>query len=62
MNWVTEYCNRAMLIEKGRIVMEGSPAVVVAEHQARSAKRRAEQLEKGVFAQAKVVPPARGGR
>ena len=26
MNWVTEYCNRAMLIEFGRVVMEGEPA------------------------------------
>ena len=56
MNWVTEYCNRAMLIEKGHIVAEGTPEDVVAQHQERSAKRRAEQLEKGVFAQAKVAP------
>jgi ABC-type polysaccharide/polyol phosphate transport system ATPase subunit len=62
MNWVTEYCNRAMLIEKGHIVLEGSPESVVAEHQERSAQRRAEQLEKGVFAQAKVLPPAKGSR
>ena len=25
MNWVTEYCNRAILIEKGRVVLEGEP-------------------------------------
>lgn len=62
MNWVTEYCNRAMLIEKGNIVAMGSPEDVVREHQERSAKRRAEQIEKGIFASAKVVPPARGGR
>ena len=55
MNWVTEYCNRAMLIEKGHIVAEGTPEDVVNMHQDRSAKRRAEQLEKGVFAQAKVA-------
>ena len=30
MGWVTEYCNRAVLIEKGRVVMEGDPAEVVA--------------------------------
>ena len=29
MNWVIEYCNRAMLIEKGHIVVEGSPEDVV---------------------------------
>ena len=26
MAWVTEYCNRALLIEKGRVIMEGDPA------------------------------------
>lgn len=62
MNWVTEYCNRAMLIEKGHIVAEGTPEQVVAQHQERSAQRRAEQLEQGVFAQAKVQPPVRGRR
>jgi ABC-type polysaccharide/polyol phosphate transport system ATPase subunit len=34
MAWVTEYCNRAVLIEKGRVIMEGDPAEVVAMHQA----------------------------
>ncbi len=62
MNWVTEYCNLALLIEKGHIVAEGTPEQVVAEHQERSAQRRAEQLERGVFAQVKVVPPVRGRR
>ena len=62
MNWVTEYCNRAMLIEKGNIVASGSPEDVVREHQERSARRRAEQVEKGVFAAARVVPPARSSR
>ncbi len=54
MNWVTEYCNRAMLIEKGHIVSEGSPDDVVAEHQERSARRRADQIAAGVFSAAKV--------
>ena len=58
MEWVKDYCNRAMLIEKGHIVVEGSPEDVVAEHQERSARRREEQLAAGVFAQAKP-PPAR---
>ena len=60
MNWVQEYCTRAILIEKGRIVLEGAPNDVVAQHQERSAKRRADQLAAGVFAQAK--PNARRGR
>jgi ABC-type polysaccharide/polyol phosphate transport system ATPase subunit len=53
MNWVTDYCNRAMLIEKGAIVVQGTPAEVVAAHQERSAKRREEQKAAGVFGQAK---------
>jgi len=53
MNWVTEYCNRAMLIEQGAIVLEGSPEEVVALHQERSARRRAEKQAAGVFAEAK---------
>ena len=56
MNWVTEYCNRALLIEKGRVVVEGSPAEVVALHQERSAARAAEQAAAGVFAAAKPQP------
>jgi hypothetical protein len=32
MNWVTEYCNRAILIERGELVMEGEPAAVVELH------------------------------
>jgi len=56
MNWVTEYCNRALLIEKGRIIVEGSPAEVVALHQERSAARAAEQAAAGVFAAAKPQP------
>jgi ABC-type polysaccharide/polyol phosphate transport system ATPase subunit len=44
MQWVTEYCNRAVLIEKGRVVAEGDPADVVAIHQDHSQKAREEQL------------------
>ena len=40
MSWVTEYCNRAILIEKGRIVHEGAPDEVVAIHQEHMAQRR----------------------
>jgi ABC-type polysaccharide/polyol phosphate transport system ATPase subunit len=41
MNWVTEYCNRAILIEKGRVITEGEPAEVVAMHQEHMAADRA---------------------
>ena len=40
MNWVTEFCNRAMLLEKGHVVMEGDPAEVVEAHQERSERER----------------------
>ena len=45
MNWVTEYCNRAMLIELGRIVMEGEPAEVVEVHQQHQEEARARATE-----------------
>ncbi len=32
MEWVTEYCNRAVLLEKGRVILEGAPDEVVALH------------------------------
>jgi len=56
MNWVTEYCNRAMLIEKGEVILEGAPAEVVAMHQERSAKRAADKAAAGVLAGAKPLP------
>jgi ABC-type polysaccharide/polyol phosphate transport system ATPase subunit len=41
MNWVEEYCNRAILIERGEVVVEGAPAEVVALHRERTAEARA---------------------
>ena len=49
MNWVTEYCNRAMLIEHGQIVLMGTPDEVVRLHTERSAARREEKRAQGVF-------------
>ena len=43
MTWVTEYCNRAILLERGHVVAEGEPADVVAIHQEHSARERAEK-------------------
>jgi ABC-type polysaccharide/polyol phosphate transport system ATPase subunit len=43
MTWVTEYCNRAILLEKGQVVTEGEPAEVVRMHVERSAARKAER-------------------
>jgi ABC-2 type transport system ATP-binding protein len=49
MAWVSEYCNKAMLLEKGHIVAVGSPDEVVAIHQEHSARRKAEQVAAGVL-------------
>src|SRR5919112_3434604 len=49
MNWVTEYCNRAILIEKGRIELMGPPDEVVAVHRERMARRKARAIEQGVL-------------
>jgi ABC-type polysaccharide/polyol phosphate transport system ATPase subunit len=59
MNWVVEYCTRAMLIETGHIVAEGTPADVVKLHQERSAERRAAAQAAGVFSAAKPIPSGR---
>jgi ABC-2 type transport system ATP-binding protein len=52
MDWVREYCNRALLLEKGRVILEGPPEVVTALHlerQAQEAERRqAETRAKGL--------------
>jgi ABC-type polysaccharide/polyol phosphate transport system ATPase subunit len=44
MNWVTEYCNRAILIEQGRVVMEGEPAEVVRLHHQHTEEAKAAKL------------------
>ncbi|HSL98205.1 MAG TPA: ABC transporter ATP-binding protein [Candidatus Deferrimicrobiaceae bacterium] len=41
MDWVREYCNRAILLEKGRLVMEGQPSDVVTTHLERAAQAAA---------------------
>ena len=43
MNWVTEFCNRAILLEKGRIIAEGDPEEVVAIHREHSERTKAER-------------------
>jgi ABC-2 type transport system ATP-binding protein len=52
MDWVREYCNRALLLEKGRVILEGPPEVVTGLHlerQAQEAERRqAETRAKGL--------------
>jgi ABC-2 type transport system ATP-binding protein len=60
MAWVTEYCNRAILLEKGRIIAEGDPGEVVEMHQEHSARRKAEKEAAGVLTLRDR--PARGRR
>jgi ABC-type polysaccharide/polyol phosphate transport system ATPase subunit len=43
MAWVEEYCNRAILLEKGRVIIEGAPLEVVRAHVERSRARKAER-------------------
>jgi homopolymeric O-antigen transport system ATP-binding protein len=43
MNWVTEFCNRAILLEQGHIVAEGDPAEIVAIHREHSERVKAEK-------------------
>ncbi|HEY3334328.1 MAG TPA: ABC transporter ATP-binding protein [Candidatus Limnocylindrales bacterium] len=49
MQWVKEYCNRAILLEHGRVFMMGTPEEVVQVHTERMAIRRAEAQERGVL-------------
>jgi ABC-2 type transport system ATP-binding protein len=49
MTWVTEFCTRAILIEDGRVTLDGNPDEVVQTHREHSAERRAarrEQIER----------------
>jgi ABC-type polysaccharide/polyol phosphate transport system ATPase subunit len=48
MGWVKEYCNRAILIESGKVAIEGEPDEVVAMHQQHTREtkeRRAREAE-----------------
>jgi ABC-type polysaccharide/polyol phosphate transport system ATPase subunit len=43
LHWAEEFCNRAMLLEKGKVIAEGNPAEVVALHRERSDRARIER-------------------
>ena len=43
MAWVTEFCNRAMLLDHGHVIMEGPPEDVVKLHEERSEQARIER-------------------
>jgi ABC-type polysaccharide/polyol phosphate transport system ATPase subunit len=55
MSWVQEYCNRAVLLERGRVVVEDTPAKVVEVHLERTAAAKAEKEE---AARAAGIDPA----
>jgi ABC-2 type transport system ATP-binding protein len=60
MDWVREYCNRALLLERGQVISEGNPDEVVELHLQRTAEETARRQEaarlKGLDP---VVGPAR---
>jgi len=43
MNWVEEYCNRAILLEHGGVIIEGTPKEVVQTHLERTAQAKADR-------------------
>ena len=45
MEWVREYCNRALLLEKGQVITEGKPDEVVELHLERTAEETARRQE-----------------
>lgn len=59
MTWVQEYCNRAILIEKGQIVTEGEPQEVVAAHHEHTEREKARKAE---AARAAGIAPAIAAR
>lgn len=57
MHWVTEFCNRAILLENGHVIAEGDPEEVVAIHREHS--ERARQLKAAQVATIRErIPPA----
>jgi ABC-type polysaccharide/polyol phosphate transport system ATPase subunit len=46
LRWVTDFCTRAILLDKGRIVADGDPRQVAEMHVERSAQRRRERRER----------------
>jgi ABC-type polysaccharide/polyol phosphate transport system ATPase subunit len=63
MTWVTEFCNRAILLEGGHVVMEGAPEDVVKLHQERSERSRMareEELARKIAAVEKAQPGIAG--
>lgn len=64
MNWVTEFCNRAILLEQGHIVAEGDPQEIVDVHREHAERVKAEKaaeaarLLAGIREEARPATPA----
>jgi ABC-type polysaccharide/polyol phosphate transport system ATPase subunit len=50
MDWVREYCNRALLIEKGQVIVEGAPDKVTQLHLDRTAAEAQRRQEEALAA------------
>jgi ABC-type polysaccharide/polyol phosphate transport system ATPase subunit len=59
MSWVTEYCNRAILIEKGHVIIDGEPGEVVEMHELHTEE---EKERKANAALAAGISPVIAGR
>jgi ABC-type polysaccharide/polyol phosphate transport system ATPase subunit len=58
MNWITQFCTRAILIESGDIVADGDPQEVVSIHMEHAQLRKAERLERIARMTAGEIPVA----
>lgn len=54
MHWVTEFCTRAILLERGHVVADGDPLQVAGLYEERSARARAEREAQEAAAIARV--------
>jgi ABC-type polysaccharide/polyol phosphate transport system ATPase subunit len=56
LSWVTDYCSRAILLEQGRIVLDGDPQEVVALHREHAEQRKAQRIERLARMKAGEIP------
>jgi ABC-2 type transport system ATP-binding protein len=61
MEWVVEYCNRALLLEHGRVILEGDPNEVVKLHLDRTAAEAEARRAAALAAGLDPAVAARGG-
>jgi ABC-2 type transport system ATP-binding protein len=56
LSWITEFCNRAVLLDKGRIVADGDPEEVAEMHMENAAARRKDRRRMKLKMKAGEVP------